>query len=154
MPRKLKNYIIILATMFSFTLPALLPLSAFAQSSGCDNIQSNINSGIGAATGNSSTGCPGSTTISTGIGSIAAEAVNILSVVVGVVAVIMLIYGGFRYITSGGESGNVSNAKNTLIYAVVGLVIVALAQVIVHWVLNTSTGIANNSTNVAGFIRF
>jgi hypothetical protein len=50
----------------------------------------------------------------------------------------MIIYGGFKYITSGGDSGNVSGAKNTLVYAIVGLIIVALAQFIVHYVLSTA----------------
>jgi len=153
MPRTLKNYIMIIATLFTFSLPALLPLTTYAS---CNNIQSNIDSGINNATGGSDT-CGGTGTgISSGIGSIAKEVVNILSVVVGVVAVIFLIYGGFRYITSGGESGSVSNAKNTLIYAVVGLVIVALAQVIVHWVLNSSSSITSGSSGAgaAGLIRF
>ena len=48
----------------------------------------------------------------------------------------MIIVGGLRYITSGGESSNISGAKTTIIYALVGLVIVALAQFIVHFVLN------------------
>lgn len=61
--------------------------------------------------------------------------VNVLSAIVGVVAVIMLILGGFNYITSGGDSGKISSAKNTIIYAIVGLIIVALAQVIVRFVL-------------------
>jgi hypothetical protein len=67
--------------------------------------------------------------------------INIFSVVVGIVAVIMIIIGGFRYITSGGDSGNVTTAKNTILYAIVGLVIVALAQFIVRFVLNKSTGL-------------
>jgi hypothetical protein len=54
------------------------------------------------------------------------------------VAVIMIIYGGFRYITSGGDSNRVGSAKNTLIYAIIGLIIVALAQLIVHFVLSTT----------------
>jgi hypothetical protein len=150
MPRKLKNYIMIITTLFSFSLPALLPATAFA----CNNIQNNLNSGINAAVGSSSA-CGGSGSgVKNGIGAIAVEAVNILSLVVGIVAVIMIIYGGFKYITSGGESGNVSGAKNTLIYAIVGLVIVALAQVIVHWVLNTSSNISSGGTTPAGFIRF
>jgi hypothetical protein len=65
--------------------------------------------------------------------------VNVFSWVVGAVAVIMIIYGGFRYVTAGGDSGNVSTAKNTILYALVGLVIVALAQVIVKFVLNKAT---------------
>jgi len=56
-----------------------------------------------------------------------------------VAAVIMIIVGGFRYITSGGDSTRVGGAKNTLIYAIVGLIIVALAQAIVHFVLNNAT---------------
>lgn len=64
--------------------------------------------------------------------------INIVSIVVGVVAVIMIIFGGLKYITSGGESSNVSSAKNTIIYAIIGLVVVALAQFIVRFVLDRS----------------
>ena len=60
--------------------------------------------------------------------------IDIFSWVVGVVSVIMVIFGGFRYITSGGDSGKITSAKNTIVYALVGLVIVALAQVIVLFV--------------------
>jgi uncharacterized membrane protein len=61
--------------------------------------------------------------------------INIFSWIVGVIAVIMIIVGGLKYITSGGDSSNVSSAKNTILYALVGLVIVALAQFIVRFVL-------------------
>lgn len=63
--------------------------------------------------------------------------IDIFSVVVGVVAVIMIIVAGFKYITSGGDSSKVSSAKTTLVYALVGLVIVALAQVISNFTLDT-----------------
>lgn len=65
--------------------------------------------------------------------------VNFLSFIVGVVAVIMIIIAGLKYITSGGDSNNVASAKNTILYAVIGLVIVALAQVIVRFVLQKAT---------------
>lgn len=61
--------------------------------------------------------------------------INVMSAVVGAISVIMIMIGGFRYITSGGDSNNVSGAKNTILYAIVGLIIVALAQVIVQFVL-------------------
>jgi hypothetical protein len=64
------------------------------------------------------------------------QVINIFSIIVGVIAVIMIIYGGFRYITSGGDSGKIGEAKNTIVFALVGLVIVALAQFIVKFVLN------------------
>ncbi len=62
--------------------------------------------------------------------------VNIFSFIVGFAAVIMIIIGGFRYITSGGDSNATSGAKNTILYAIIGLVVVALAQVIVQFVIN------------------
>ncbi len=65
--------------------------------------------------------------------------VNLLSVIVGIVAVVMIIIGGFKYITSGGDSGSITSAKHTIIYAIVGLIIVALAQVIVRFVLSKAT---------------
>jgi hypothetical protein len=61
--------------------------------------------------------------------------VNFLSAIIGVVAVIMIIFGGFRYITSGGSDNTVTSAKNTILYAIIGLVIVALAQLLVRFVV-------------------
>ena len=65
--------------------------------------------------------------------------INILSAVVGIVAVIMIIVGGFRYITSGGSDTSVTSAKNTILYAIIGLVIVALAQILVRFTLSKIT---------------
>lgn len=70
---------------------------------------------------------------------IAQTIVNIFTLVVGVISVIMIIIGGLKYITSTGDAGKVDSAKNTILYAVVGLVIVVLAQVIVRFVLGEVT---------------
>jgi uncharacterized membrane protein len=74
-----------------------------------------------------------------------ATIINIISVVVGIVAVIMIIYAGFRYVTSGGRDDSVKGAKNTILYAIIGLVVVALAQIIVHFVLNKTTQATTSS---------
>lgn len=71
----------------------------------------------------------------TRVNSLITTVINIFSVIVGIVAVIMIVYGGFKYITSGGDSGNITGAKNTILFAIVGLIIVALAQIIVRFVL-------------------
>ena len=65
--------------------------------------------------------------------------INIFSWIVGVVCVIMIIYGGFKYVVAGGDTTKVGEAKNTILYALIGLVIVALAQIIVKFVLNKVT---------------
>jgi len=82
-----------------------------------------------------STACPDSGSAVDGIVKLV---INILSVVVSIAAVIMIIIGGLKYVTSQGESSNTAGAKNTIIYALIGLVIVALAQVIVRLTLNRS----------------
>ena len=79
--------------------------------------------------------------------------INIFSLVVGVISVIMIIIGGLKYITSGGDSGNVTGAKNTILYAIIGLVVVAMAQFMVRFVITkinaagtadpTGTGLVN-----------
>lgn len=61
--------------------------------------------------------------------------VNVISLIVGVVAVVMIIFGGMKYITSGGESNKITSAKNTIMYALIGLIVVAFAQFIVRFVL-------------------
>jgi len=61
--------------------------------------------------------------------------VNTLLFVVGSVSVVMIIIGGILYAVSGGDSGSVSKAKNTITYSVVGLVVSFLAYAIVNWVL-------------------
>lgn len=76
---------------------------------------------------------------STKANDIVADVINIFSWIVGVVSVIMVIFAGFKYITSAGDAGKVTSAKNTLLYALVGLVIVALAQAIVWFVLGEVT---------------
>ena len=65
--------------------------------------------------------------------------VNTLSIIVGAASVIMIIVGGFRYVISGGDSNGVSGAKNTIMYAIIGLVVVIFAQVIVAFVYSNAT---------------
>lgn len=74
-----------------------------------------------------------------GVSGILRTALNLISLAVGVIAVIMIIVGGLKYITSQGDSNSINSAKDTLLYAVVGLVVVLLAQVIVQFVLGRTT---------------
>lgn len=62
---------------------------------------------------------------------------NTVLYVVGVISVVMLIWGGLRYIMSGGDSKKITDAKNTILYAIIGLIIAVLAFAIVNFVLNT-----------------
>lgn len=72
-----------------------------------------------------------------GEGSIFTIVVNTLLFVIGAISVIMLIIGGIRYTLSGGTAASVTGAKNTIVYALIGLVVAFLAYAIVNWVLTT-----------------
>ena len=66
--------------------------------------------------------------------------INIMLWVIGIISVIMIIIGGIRYATSNGDSNAVTAAKNTIMYAVIGLVIAIFAYAIVNFVLVQITG--------------
>jgi hypothetical protein len=139
MIQKLKNKLVILASLIMIAAPFGMPVAASAAVSSTD-INEGICAGSNFNVGGNGGGCNDSGT-QDNLNKLLTKIINIISAIVGVVAVIMIIYGGFKYITSGGDSNNVSGAKNTIIYAIIGLVIVALAQLIVHFVLNTSSGL-------------
>ncbi|HSD56460.1 MAG TPA: pilin [Candidatus Saccharimonadales bacterium] len=134
-----KNIRKTVATVVASLALALIPVLAPVAVSAAD-IGNNLKCGSNLdATG---AGCNSTVTEgSSNLNNVITDIVNIFSVIVGIVSVIMIIYGGFRYVTSGGDSGNVSSAKNTIIYAVIGLVVVALAQFIVQFVLDKVTTI-------------
>jgi hypothetical protein len=83
----------------------------------------------------SNAGCTSTPTNGINLSTLTVSIINILSIVVGVAAVFMIIIAGIRFVTSGGDSNGISSARNTIIYAIVGLLVVALAQIIVQFVL-------------------
>ena len=70
-----------------------------------------------------------------GLQAVITTALNVLTWVTGVAAVFVLIVAGFRYVVSGGSSSGVTGAKNMIIYALIGVVIAMLAQIIVRFVI-------------------
>ena len=89
--------------------------------------------------------CSGNSSGSLSINKIVSMIVNVLTYVVGAVSVVMIIIGGFKFMTSAGDAQKVASARNSIIYALVGLVIVVLAQVIVHFTINTAVDSTSSS---------
>jgi hypothetical protein len=120
----------------------LIPVFQFAPVVGAQEVTRQIQSGLCSGSNLQITENPNINSCNSGpngvddVNRILRRIVNFLSALVGVVAVIMIIVGGFRYITSGGNDTSVTSAKNTILYAIIGLVIVALAQVLVRFVLD------------------
>ena len=80
-----------------------------------------------------------------GDNSVFSRITNTVLLIVGLISVIMLVYGGLRYILSGGDSKKVTDAKNTVLYAIIGLIISMLAYAIVHFVLNSVIGVGTTN---------
>lgn len=136
MIQKIKSIVLALSLLSVFAVPALAPATTYAAQQ--QQINGNLCSGSnfealnGSSSNTSTASCQtDGSTLSTKI----AKLLNILSAVVGIVAVAMIVYAGFRYVTSAGSEGGVKTAKNAIIYAIIGLVIVAFAQIIVHFVI-------------------
>jgi hypothetical protein len=71
-----------------------------------------------------------------GDNSIFSDITNIVVWVAGAAAVLILILGGIRYVTSGGDANKVSSAKNTIIAALLGIVVIVLARSLINYVVN------------------
>ena len=72
-----------------------------------------------------------------GDGGIFQTVTNILLFLIGAISVIMLIIGGIRYVVSGGDQSAVTSAKNTILYAIVGIIVAFLAYAAVQFVTNS-----------------
>jgi hypothetical protein len=123
----------------------------FALANVSASITSNLCQGSNSAADTPGSNCGDGTSSSaqteTALGNVAKNITKIFTIIVGAISVIMIIYGGFRYITSGGASDKVGSAKNTLIYAIIGLIIVALANVIVSVVINQASNQGSGFSN-------
>jgi len=125
---------IVLAATLVFVATLFVPADTFASS---------IMDGVNAARGE---GQPADLFGSTGI---VTTITNVLLFIIGALSVIMLIIGGLRYVVSGGNSTQVTAAKNTILYAIVGLVIAFLAFAAINFVINTlAPGGTSGGTNV------
>lgn len=138
--KKLKLFFVSVLAMFSFG-PVLMPMVASAATP-ADNLACGVK---GDLAGKTTCNASDKTNADNRINGIIASAVRIFQVIVGLISVIMIIIGGLKYITSGGSPDAVGSAKNTILYAIVGIVVVALAEIIVQFVLNRATNAGTGS---------
>ena len=133
MKKKLQTLLLSMAGMFIVAAPSAAVIQA-------QSIADNVCKGVLATeTGQVNKNTTASSCAQSGdqtLGNMIERIINIFSIVVGSVSVIMIIIGGFRYIISGGSSDSVTAAKNTILYAVIGLIIVLFSQVLVRFVIS------------------
>jgi len=137
MNKSIKKFLITVSAVGALLFPALTPSLVDAA-----DISTNLCKGTQlTAVGAAPNACNDAATNQT-LQDIIDTAVNVLSLLVGLISVVFVLIGGFRYITSGGDAGKINSAKTTIIYAMLGLAIVAVAQVIVRIVIGKATTIS------------
>jgi hypothetical protein len=125
---------LILAILMTLSLGLFSPVVVQTAYAACPTTPTTAKEQVLAGAGTTGSDCSDK-----GVSSFISAVINILSYIVGVAAIIMIILSGMKYITSSGDAAKITSAKNTLIYALIGLIIAALAQLLVHFVLNAAT---------------
>ncbi len=124
--KKLRTLIFSFATVLGLVAMPIAPAAVYAQNNDpIKSISDGVQQGAGGKDANT-------TDLSDNIKTI----VNVLLFILGAIAVIMIIIGGIRYTTSNGDASGIKSAKDTILYAVVGLVVAILAYAIVNFVLS------------------
>lgn len=126
------------STIYSFLTAAILSVISVSQPVSAD---SSIQDGVEAAH------APGMPTELFGDTGTLTTITNTLLFIVGALSVIMIIFGGLRYVISGGNSSTVTAAKNTILYAIVGLIVAFLAFAAINFVLDAISGAGTPGTN-------
>ena len=126
--KNIKYKLLALVTSIGFCSMVVLPGATLVSAEGtCSGASDCVKRGA------DNVGSTGSSSDS--VGDIIKVVVNIMLFLLGAVCVIMIIIGGIRYATSQGDQAGVTGAKNTILYAVVGLVVAIAAYAIVNFVI-------------------
>lgn len=128
MIKKLLSACLIMTSLLFFTTPSLAydPLSGACSSAGGTSVTCQENTKQAAA------GNPNPVTGTTGV---LRTATNIVAILTGIVAIIMIVISGIRYASSAGNQEKAKKARSTLIAAIIGLIIAALAWTIITFVI-------------------
>lgn len=136
--RRVKSLVLVAALLSGFSAVAVtVPVAALSQGQHpvFADFTSDACKGVGQVNGGS--GCGGNA--GGKVSNLMKDVLNLLSIVVGFAALIMIVISGFRFITANGDSSGIASARSALIYALIGLIIAAMAQVIVRFVLGKLT---------------
>ncbi|MCL2037520.1 pilin [Candidatus Saccharibacteria bacterium] len=139
--RKLTNIIVAMVAVLGVGATFLAPAPAYAAPADCNKLSGAANiaacSACQSETGSEWVG--GKCVRASGardLNSTIQQVINIMLFIIGILSVIMIIWGGISYVLSRGDPEKVKNAKNTIIYAIVGLIVAILAFAIVQWVFS------------------
>lgn len=132
--RRIRTAVLAVGVLLCFSA-----MPVHAQSPGGQTQRSGIWSSCNSA-GSSGTEICGDQTEATGV---VKNIINLFLYAIGILSVIMIVFSGFKYVNSRGDAESIKSAKNTLQYAVVGLIVALLAFTIVNFVIDAFDSSAN-----------
>ena len=142
----------LVATLSLFGMMQLTPPSVSAQFDASKNQACQ-----GLAAGDDFIDCDSESQSSGGVQNLITTGLDLLSLLAGIIAVVMVIFGGFKFMTSQGDSSKLASARSTIIFAIVGVIIVVLSQTIVFFVLRETTTVpaatSTSQRNLKYFVK-
>lgn len=126
MKKMILSALIVVCSVFGFSAISVASLSTNVSAQAADGVKKGITTATTADMGNKSIA---------GEGGLISILINFLLWTVGVLSVVMIIFSGFRYITSAGDAAKTKSAQTALTYSIVGLIVAVLAWVIVKMIL-------------------
>ncbi len=126
---------IIITSMLAVMAPLLTPVAVYAApTAASEAICEGVNDGSGA------TSCADDSS-GIAVSNVIKGAIRIFQAIIGIISVFIILMAGMNYITSGGDATKTKTARERILYAVIGLVIVGLAEIIVQFALNRAYGL-------------
>lgn len=126
MKKMILSVLIVACSVFGFSAISVASLSTNVSAQAADGVKKGITTATTADMENKSIA---------GEGGLISILINFLLWTVGVLSVVMIIFSGFRYITSAGDAAKTKSAQTALTYSIVGLIVAVLAWVIVKMIL-------------------
>ena len=126
MKKMILSALIVVCSVFGFSAISVASLPTNVSAQAADGVKKGITTATTADMGNKSIA---------GEGGLISILINFLLWAVGILSVAMIIFSGFRYITSAGDAAKTKSAQTALTYSIVGLIVAVLAWVIVKMVL-------------------
>jgi heme/copper-type cytochrome/quinol oxidase subunit 2 len=140
--KKIVTIIASMVAMLGIALTPLVPTPAYATRD-CDDLDGSEQAGCAACIVENTTNDWDSGECDRGdesdLTEIIRTVINVMLFIVGILSVVMIVFGGIRYASSAGNKNAVDSAKNTIIYSVVGLVVAIVAFALVQWIFDALT---------------
>ena len=142
--KKLLTKVIVIALMLAGAISAVIPTGmSYAAPEHYDPCDPNLGPAVLEANN-----CPGTSEYTDNdVGNVVVSIGNAIIGIASVVAVIVIVIGGVRYVTSAGDAGKLEKAKSTILYAVISLIVCALAAVLVNFVVKAIVKSQNSASS-------